>query len=342
MQTEAKQNRGNSRNSALDGIRALSAVGILLMHVYTNGGYRLTGFVFENMIPSFTNLVFLFMIVSGYAMCCGYYDRIMGNQVSVGEFYGRRFQKIWPFFAFWSLVDLVLAPSKTALYEVFANLTLCFGLLPNAEISVIGVGWFIGLVFVFYLAFPFFCYLLSDKKRAWLSFAVALIFNYLCTVRFQANRTNIVYSAVFFLAGGLLFLYKEQLGWVARKCKWAIFLAIAAMCCVYYLFGGYVPVMLALFSLMVVYTMDKEGKYWLLSNRVTAFLGGISLEVYLCHMIAFRLLEKIGVTHLFASQLLSFVCTAAATLVGAVVLSVVVKKLLQLVEGIFRRMFSKK
>ena len=155
-----------TRFDAIDGLRAYSSVGIVLMPVLTNGKYALSGFVFEDLILSFTNLVFLFMVVSGFSLCCGYFHKIFNNQISVNEFYGKRYAKIWPFFALLCVLDFVISPSKNSLYEVFANLTLCFGLLPNADISVIGVGWFLGLVLVFYLVFPFFCYLLSDKKRA--------------------------------------------------------------------------------------------------------------------------------------------------------------------------------
>lgn len=73
------------------------------------------------------------------------------------------------FFALLCVLDIAISPGKAVFYEFLADLTLCFGLLPNANISVIGVGWFIGLVFVFYMLFPFFCFLLSTKKRAWIS-----------------------------------------------------------------------------------------------------------------------------------------------------------------------------
>ena len=43
-------------------------------------------FVFEQLIPSFTNLVFLFMMVSGFGMCCGHYQKILDRRISVEEF----------------------------------------------------------------------------------------------------------------------------------------------------------------------------------------------------------------------------------------------------------------
>lgn len=63
------------RYGAIDGLRAFSTIGIVLMHVRSNGGYVLSGFVGERLIPSFTDLVFLFMIISGFSVCCGYYSK---------------------------------------------------------------------------------------------------------------------------------------------------------------------------------------------------------------------------------------------------------------------------
>ena len=146
------------RYEGIDGLKAYAIIGIALMHVLANGEYELGGFVFGKLIPNFTNLVFLFMMVSGFGMCCGYYQKIIDRKISVEEFYSKRYIKIWPYFALLCALDFVISPSKNSLYEVFANLTLCQGLLPNANISVIGVSWTLAVIFVFYMLFPFFCF----------------------------------------------------------------------------------------------------------------------------------------------------------------------------------------
>lgn len=315
------------RYDAIDGLRAFSAIGIVLMHVLANGQYQVDGFVFERLIPSFTDLVFLFMIISSFSMCCGYFDQIINNQTSVEVFYKKRYTKIWPYFALLCLLDLCVSPSLNSLYEVFANLTLCFGLLPNAGIEVIGVGWFLGLVFVFYLIFPFFCFLLGNKRRAWVSFALAFAFNLLCRMYFiEAGRTNIVYSMVYFMAGGVIFLYRDTLSDLVGCYHWLAILLIGTMVVAYFLIGG-TTVRLMLYSLLLIYSIGTK-KHGVLSNPVTKFLSGISMEIYLCHMVIYRGLEKLKLTHLFASEMLSYLSMAVGTVIGAIVFAWVTQQLL--------------
>ena len=126
------------RYEGIDGLKAYSILGIALMHVLSNGGFNMEGFIFKQLIPAFANLVFLFMMVSGFGMCCGYYQRIIDQKISIEDFYKKRYIKIWPYFAMLCFLDLAISPSKESLFEVFANLTLCQGLLPNMHIEVIG------------------------------------------------------------------------------------------------------------------------------------------------------------------------------------------------------------
>ena len=56
---------------------------------------------------------------------------------------------------------------------------MCFNLLPNPNIEVIGVGWLLGTVFTFYMLFPFFPFLMDNKKRGWMVLLLSLVFCYL-------------------------------------------------------------------------------------------------------------------------------------------------------------------
>ena len=44
------------RYENIDGLKAFGIIGIVLMHVLANGEYKINGFVFEKLTPSFTNL----------------------------------------------------------------------------------------------------------------------------------------------------------------------------------------------------------------------------------------------------------------------------------------------
>ena len=325
------------RYEGIDGLKAYAIIGIVMMHVLSNGKYEIGGFVFERLIPSFTNLVFLFMMVSGFGMCCGYYQKIIDQKISIEDFYKKRYIKIWPYFALLCVLGLIMSPDKGSMFDVFANLTLCQGLLPNAKISVIGVSWTLAVIFVFYMLFPFFCFLIGNKKRAWGVAVVALVFNWLCGVYFfDGNhivdsvsvgftpRLNIVYDAIYFIAGGLIFLYRKELAEFTSKHRViaGAILLIAAVA--YFALGGNTLTMLFFCVAALVYTLGCNRRGGLV-NPIVKFLGGISFEIYLCHMLIYRVLEKSHLIHLFGNGLLAYIFTAVAVICGSVVFSVCAK-----------------
>ena len=319
---------------AIDGLRTIAAIGIVLMHIRANTAYEISGFLYHTVIPSFTNFVFLFMAVSAFGMCCGYYERMLQNRISMAEFYKKRFQKIIPFFAVLVFLDVAMSHSVSALYEGFADLTLLFGLLPEAgNISVIGVGWFLGLIFVFYLCFPFFCCLLENKRRAWLAFGISFVYNFVCSQYFEVGRNNILYSACFFLAGGLIYLYREKIEKMCRGGvqRWALLLLVVTAIIAYYLLDGTAMACLLVSSILLIYAV--AGKGGLLENAVTRFFSEISMEIYLSHMLVFRVVEKLHGTNLLGNGWGSYIVTAVLVIGGTVAFSWGMKRILAVVRN---------
>lgn len=318
------------RYENLDGIRAYACIGIVLMHVLANANLGMTGFVFEKLIPSFTNFTLLFMMLSAFSMCCGYYERFRDGTISPEQFYKRRYQRIWPFFAMLCTAELILDHSLNALYEWFADITLAFGLIPNNGIEVVGVGWFLGTIFVFYMIFPFFVFLMKDKKRAWFVMAVCFILHILCIVRFEdANgRKNIIYSSIFFVAGGLIYLYRDNLRNLNKICKVFVGIAVAATLGAYYLVKNVslsVIILLLLFTLFTIIGISAGGSISkvLLQNRVIRFIGSLSMEIYLCHMFVYRFFEKLSLQHIIKSnnEIVNYSLIAVMTIAGAVAMA---------------------
>jgi len=297
-----------------------------MMHLAANTGYSITGFFYNSMIPSFTNFVYLFMTVSAFGMCCGYYHKMLNNQINLSDFYTKRFKKILPFFALLVLIDVLLSPSLNAIYEAFADLTLLFGFLPNAgNISVIGVGWFLGLIFVFYICFPFYCVLIKNKKRAWIVFFLSLIFNYICSFYFDTGRTNILYSSCYLIAGGLIYLYRTN---IRSLNQWVLLATVLFSVVLYYLIGANTLTCLLVSSSLLIYAIsNREG---VLQNKFTAFISTISMEMYLSHMVIFRIVEKLGLHQVIGNDWLQYCLTLIIVLFGTVIFSIVAQKILHI------------
>lgn len=230
---------------------------------------------------------------------------------------------------------MVISPSADSVYEIFANLTMLQGLLPNPQISVVGVSWTLAVIFVFYLLFPFFCFLLFSKKRAWLGFIIAGIYNILCQLYFFdeqhvlgnfMERENILYSAIFFMAGGLIYLYRDELERLKNnRIVAVIILAITASA---YYFLSQNDLVMAVFSVaIIIFAITTDGK--LGENKLIKKLSSISFEVYLSHMMIYRVLEKLKINHMFGLNAISYGVTAVLTLTGAIAFSYIAKVVLE-------------
>lgn len=332
------------RYENLDGIRAYACIGLVLMHVLANGNFGLTGFVFEKLIPSFARLIYLFMLLSAFSMCCGYYERFKTGTISLEQFYIRRYQRIWPFFALLCTAELIVSHSLNALYEWFADLTLAFGFIPNHGIEVVGVGWFLGTIFVFYMIFPFFVFLMKDKKRAWFVMGICLILHVLCIVRFEGAKWkgNIIYSSIFFVAGGLIYLYRDKLKNLNTALKAVIGIAAIAALVAYYLVTSDLLsmfIMLLLFTLLTIAAISPGGgiSKALLQNKIVRFIGGLSMEIYLCHMFVYRFFEKLNMLHITESEVVNYCLISDATVVGTIFAGFVWNESQKMIQEYFKR-----
>ena len=238
----------------IDWLRAMACIGIVMMHIQANNTYHLSGFIAEKMIPSFTNFTFLFMTISAFGMCVGYYERVKSKKVNWVDFYKKRYMKVLPFFAVVVLMDIVFNHDLTSIIEAVPNLTLTRGFFPN-DIEQIGVAWFLGLVFVFYAIFPLFCAMLNSKKSGWVFLLVSLFLNFVVGEFYGIERTNIIYSLPFFIAGGLIYLYRDKVK------NWHIFLPLGIFSSVlYYLVGGvYSCLLVSIFFLLLAISIGGGG-----------------------------------------------------------------------------------
>lgn len=325
------------RYDSLDGLRAFSAIGILIMHVYANAAYTQQDWIYRGIIPKLNLLVYLFMVLSAFSMCCGYFERFQNNQINLTQFYSRRYSRILPTFAILVVIDLIISPSFNSLIEGFADVTLTFGLLPNNSIEVIGVGWFLGVVFIFYMLFPFFCFLLHKKSFAWLSLVVAILLNVSCIIYFMdsdhvvdnfVNKHNFLFCAIFFVAGGLIYLYRDRIKKFVGRFRWLFLAFCVVLTALLFVLLRFTDenenfrflnhiYYLVLFSAYTCYAISADG--FILNNKVVKFISDNSMEIYLSHMVFFRVFEKLNLLYIFGKGWISYIVVC----IGVTALSVV-------------------
>lgn len=191
------------------------------------------------------------------------------------------------------------------------------------------------MIFVFYLIFPFFCWLIENKRRAWISFGISLIYNFVCDQYFEIGRTNILYSGCFFLAGGLIYLHREQIEDLFDNRKRIMLLAVAVSVAFYYIVGGDAMMCLLVSSVLLMYALLKSGG--VLDNSITHFFSSISMEIYLSHMVVFRALEKIKINTVIGDGWIQYVFTVTVVLFGAILFAVIMKKTIGMAEKFFSK-----
>lgn len=140
------------------------------------------------------------------------------------------------------------------------------------------------------------------------------------------ERENILYSAIFFMAGGLIYLYRDKVERLKNnRIVAVIILAITASA---YYFLSQNDLVMAVFSVaIIIFAITTDGK--LGENKLIKKLSSISFEVYLSHMMIYRVLERVKITHIFGVNAFSYGMTAVLTLAGAIVFSCIAKVVLE-------------
>lgn len=319
----------------LNGLKVIAAFGIVAMHISSNMGHPLTSDLLTNIISSMTHFVKLFLVLSGFGMCCGYYEKFKNGNVNLEQFYSRRFLKNFPFFALLILIDVLVNFKDVLWRDVFSSLTMSFNLFPTHELSVIGVGWTLGVIFIFYFIFPFYVYLLSNKKRAWLTFFVCIGLNWCCCSYYKdsgiVDGANFLFLSVYFILGGLLYIYKDDIKKMLKKipCFLSVLVCLVLSAAWFLTPAEEFSVLFTIKTVVLSFVIISVAISYhtnILDNKSTKLLSSLSLEIYLSHMLIFRVLEKIGLTNIKCNRNLLYILIFILTLVLTIVFSYCAKK----------------
>lgn len=67
------------------------------------------------------------------------------------------------------------------------------------------------------------------------------------------------------------------------------------------------------------------------------FFSGISMEIYLCHMVIFRALEKLHLNTIAGNGWLQYVVTVILVIAGAIVFAMVMKTVIKKTEDVLEK-----
>jgi peptidoglycan/LPS O-acetylase OafA/YrhL len=145
---------------------------------------------------------------------------------------------------------------------------------------------------------------------------------------------NIVYSFCFFVVGGLIYLYRKELSSLKP------YITIPVMCIAvafYYNYKGALPVTRTVSYLLVaasllIFAITDAGSKVLHNNRFTEYISGVSMEIYLCHMVVFRGVEKLGLNTMFGNGAGQYIITLLIVIAGSVIFAKLFAKVMKKIE----------
>ena len=299
------------------------------MHIQANAKYNLYPLT-EKVVLSWTHFVPLFLTISGFGMFCGYYERFQNNNISLNEFYTKRLKKTLPFFTFLIALDIILSRSVSHIIEGVMEITMSFGLLPNNNLSVIGVSWTLGVIFLFYMLFPYIVFLFWNLKRSVFVFLISIVISLFCSSYFFSDsfvipsfvpRHCFLYCTPFFFGGGIVYLFRNKIENIVNKNRWLFLLGIIAIVFLWYntpwtIKNTDISMIKNLILFMPILMYSISVKSIILSNGVVKRISSISLELYLAQMVVYRMAEKLKVLYLFGRGFFSFVFVCVLVVAG--------------------------
>ncbi len=265
-------------------LRGLLAIAIVLHHITNHIDPLNGGLTFR----LFNNLGFLavavFFFISGYGLQKQY---ISNENYKKGFLLKRLPAVLFPYIII-NLVYWVIGIASDKPYTV----SDFFKVFINGE-PVVAHSWYVLSILAFYIVF--WLLMLICKKRYWLMFVGGTVY-YVVYVLFclKMNYGAWWYVSTHLLIVGMFWaIFEEKISAIVKKFYWVTALLIfGAYIGLSYAFGlvdlfGDNIILSVLFVLCVLLLLLKCN----IGNPVLDFIGGISLELYLCHEIFLKLFK---------------------------------------------------
>lgn len=291
------------RNTILDILKALGTIGIVCTHT---GGYNWLPWKFSLIGIYGRYCVQLFFIISFYlgVKSCKYFfsNNEMGKLLSYISWVADKFVRLAPIY-YCALLIAGLTDSSLGgtgdLRNVTAHVFLLHGFFPSYANSIIGVEWYLGVLFQFYLFCPIIVRLIRTRGQAFLFLALCIYGGW----HLRHILNNWGYDTSFSLAAymptvglGVLLFFADETKWGKTDITMLLGTsALGAMIMYEFHHGLTVTPLLTdqniwglgfFFVVLGVVIYDKKLR---LSLRCLTFIGRHTYGIYFFHILLLRL-----------------------------------------------------
>lgn len=339
------------RYDGLLGLRGIGATMIIAYHMYLLNDYVGASAFGDRTVGIGGVFVQLFFMLSSFSLMCGYAEKIKNGDIEWGTFYKNRFIKLAPTFYTALIAHLLLnacAHVKNPIASIIGTASLLYALMPSNQESIVMAGWALGIEVVFYLFFPAFFEFTKTRVRSLFtlvgSILLYLSYNFYYGVGIENNHINIIYQLFPFALGAFLYhciSCMENINEKARK-KIAFFQHVILFLLFVgwgYWFQGRLIVCIA-FSLVIIRQIMYTDIFT--TNRFVMWLGKISYEMYLFHMIVYRILYSLNLNALLNERLDSKVLCYIIFFIIEFLLTILFSSLYrQFLKAMFEKYFNR-
>lgn len=166
----------NNRFAALDGLRAIFGMGIVIYHINTWFGsplpyllypvYRYGGY-FGN---------YMFFIISGLLISLRYKERLLNGECSLRQFISKRLRRLYPVYFLSNLAMILWGNVKLSLSKTCATfLMIATGWFYGGDTPYNSPAWFICVLMICYIIYFAVCKISSRFPAAYLFFCCSLV-----------------------------------------------------------------------------------------------------------------------------------------------------------------------
>ena len=295
---------------ALDGIRFLAILGVILFHI-TNYIYQnhsdqeLQTFV-KNIVLPITKYgrfgVELFFIISGFIITLSIENhRIKGSLVLLKSFYFRRFSRIFPPYfiiitcsLIFNLLFLKTLSVENGVNSYLASIFFIHNLIYPGEFPFLsGAAWSLEIEIQFYILAPI-LFLLFNGQANYLKILLNLIFFLLFfvvnNIGYNVETKSLLNYAHYFILGNILAFFKLRRNYIGNHYNIILITIIIIYIFIYilnikYASANSIIILHKLFTLLILfaglYYILYLNKVKILTNKILTKIGKISYSIYL-------------------------------------------------------------